>query len=192
MPTRFEAYRMRDGVTPLAADYFNPVLSDIDGRVAKIEDQRADLQAVIDDLSRFGLTRIDTLLGPALATLKDQLDGLTQRRDELIASIESVGDLVTPTQLTEAITAEQTARQEAITEATAPPTQSAFTFDAAGRVATITETLPTGSRVTTASYDASGRISQLAIAFNGTTRTETYAFDATGQLTGITATETTP
>lgn len=190
MPTRFEAYRMRDGVTPLAADYFNPVLSDLDARIAAIEDRRADLQAVIDDLSRFGLQRIDTLIRPAMDDLDRQMADVARAWAQLNDAVGDAANLVTAQQLLSAIAAEQTARQEAIGEATAQPNESALTFDAAGRITTITETLPTGDRVTTASYDASGRISQLVIVSDGTTRTETYTYNANGQLTSITATET--
>jgi DNA repair exonuclease SbcCD ATPase subunit len=132
MPTRFEAYRMRDGVTPLAEDYFNPLLADIDARIAQLEDQRADLQRVIDDLTAFGLQRIDTLIGPAVASLNQALaDALAQKNavmaslnqalaeataqlNALIAAVGNVANLTTQAQLTAAIQAEQTARQQAI------------------------------------------------------------------------------
>lgn len=110
MPTRFEAYRMRDGVTPLAQDYFNPVLADIDARIAELESRRADLQGVIDDLTRFGLQRIDTLVGPSMAAVNAMLEELTARRDELLAAIGNVGNLATQAQLDAAIAAEQSAR----------------------------------------------------------------------------------
>ena len=96
MPTRFEAYRMRDGVTPLAEDYFNPLLADIDARIAQLEDRRADLQRVIDDLTAFGLQRIDTLIGPAMASLNQALADALAQRDALIAA---VGNLATQAQL---------------------------------------------------------------------------------------------
>lgn len=114
MPTRFESYRMRDGVTPLAEDYFNPVLADLDARIAQLEERRADMQAVIDDLTRFGLARIDTLIGPAMSAVNAMLDELTQRRDELLSAIGNVGNLATQAQLDAAIATEQAARQAAI------------------------------------------------------------------------------
>jgi DNA repair exonuclease SbcCD ATPase subunit len=132
MPTRFEAYRMRDGVTPLAEDYFNPMLADIDARIAQLEDQRADLQRVIDDLTAFGLQRIDTLIGPAIASLNQALaDALAQKNsvmaslnqtlaeataqlNTLIAVVGNVANLATQAQLAAAIQAEQTERQQAI------------------------------------------------------------------------------
>ena len=190
MPTRFDAYRMLDGVTPLSEDYFNPVLRDIDARIAEIEDRRADLLRVIDDLSAFGLQRIDALIGPAVAELNAMLDDLRSRRDELVAAIANVGDLATQAQLGAAIAAEQTARQAAIAQATAPASAIAITLDASGRIATFTETLPGGARSTTLTYDTAGRLASAVSVQGDLTRTETYAYDAQGRLSGITATET--
>ncbi len=42
MPIRFEAYRMRDGVTPLSQDYFNPVFGDLDARIDLANDRIQD------------------------------------------------------------------------------------------------------------------------------------------------------
>lgn len=114
MPTRFEAYRMRDGVTPLSEDYFNPVLADIDARIAQLEDQRASLQGVIDDLTAFGLQRIDVLIGPAIAQTQATLDALQELRADLEAAVGNVGNLATQAQLDAAIATEQAARQAAI------------------------------------------------------------------------------
>jgi YD repeat-containing protein len=180
MPVRFPAYRMRDGVTPLSEDYFNPLLSDIDARIAQLEDLRADLQGVIDDLTAFGLQRIDVLIGPAAAELNAMLDELRSRRDELVAAIGNVGDLVTQAQL-----------GAAIAQATAPASAIAITLDASGRIATLTETLPGGARSTTLTYDTAGRVASAVSVQGDLTRTETYAYDAQGRLSGITATETT-
>lgn len=69
------------------------------------------------------------------------------------------------------------------------PAAVTTTYDSQGRVATVTEALPAGNRVTTASYDAGGHVASLVIVFNGTTRTETYTYNTDGQLTGMTATE---
>ena len=114
MPTRFPAYRMQDGVTPLSADYFNPVLADLDARIAELEAKRADLQGVIDEMTRFGLARIDALIGPAMQTVSDMIADLTARRDALVAALDGVGEVATQAQVQAAIAAEQVARQEAI------------------------------------------------------------------------------
>lgn len=189
MPTRFESYRMRDGVTPLSEDFFNPVLADIDARIARMEEQRTDLQGVIDELSRFGLARIDTLVGPSMAAVSNMLAELTQLRDELVAAVGDVGNLITQAQLDAAITAEQAARQEAIELATARPTAATYTYEA-GRVVSMSETLPTGDRTTTYTYDGAGRLTQAVQTHAGTTRTTTYTYGSDGALISITVTET--
>lgn len=214
MPVRFPAYRMRDGVTPLAEDYFNPLLSDIDARIAQLEDQRASLQGVIDELTAFGLQRIDVLIGPAMSAVNAMLDELTQRRDELLSAIGNVGNLATQAQLDAAIAAEQAARQAAIAaeqtarqaaiateqaarqaaiaainDAIAQPSAATYAYDAQGRVSSASETLPSGTRTTAYTYDAQGRVSQTVETYAGVTRTTTYTYDSNGALTGYTVTE---
>ncbi|WP_141054525.1 hypothetical protein [Tepidiphilus succinatimandens] len=99
MPTRFEAYRMRDGVTPLAEDYFNPILSDIDARIAALEDRRADLESAIASLQGFGLERIDAVMQSPLAQLNAAIADALALRDALQAAVGNVFDLATKTQL---------------------------------------------------------------------------------------------
>lgn len=99
MPTRFEAYRMRDGVTPLAEDYFNPILSDIDARIAALEDRRADLESAIASLQGFGLERIDAVMQAPLAQLNAAIADALALRDALHAAVGNVFDLATKTQL---------------------------------------------------------------------------------------------
>lgn len=99
MPTRFEAYRMRDGVTPLAEDYFNPILSDIDARIAALEDRRADLDGTISSLQGFGLERIDAVMQAPLAQLNAAIADAMALRDALQAAVGNVFDLATKTQL---------------------------------------------------------------------------------------------
>ena len=145
MPSRFEAYRMRDGVTPLAEDYFNPVLADIDARIADLEARRADMQAVVDELSRFGLTRIDTLIGPTLQAADAMLDELRAQRDALIADSTAVGRAVltaadqaaarsaiaaaSPSEIAASVAAAEAARDAAFVNA------NVFATEAAGRAA---------------------------------------------------------
>ncbi|MEW5782768.1 MAG: hypothetical protein ACOY6N_01495 [Pseudomonadota bacterium] len=99
MPTRFEAYRMRDGVTPLAEDYFNPILSDIDARIAALEERRADLDGAISSLQGFGLERIDAVMQAPLAQLNAAIADAMALRDALQAAVGNVFDLATKTQL---------------------------------------------------------------------------------------------
>lgn len=219
MPTRFEKYRMRDGVTPLSQDFFNPVFADIDTRIADLEERRADLQAVVDELTQFGLQRIDTLVGPAMAEVNAMLELLRLRRDQLEAAIGNVGDLATQAQMDQAIgdavgaeaqaryeaitlavqaeataraaavTAEAAARAAAIALATARPSASTVTYDGNGRVSGIAETLPQGERATVLTYTAAGRVNTVAETLAGKTRTTTYAYDGGGRVSGYAVVE---
>jgi YD repeat-containing protein len=219
MPKRFEAYRMRDGQTPLSEDFFNGVFGDIDTRIADLEARRADLQGVVDELTKFGLARIDTLVGPSMAEVNAMLVQLRQRRDELEAAIGNVGDLATQTQMDSAIgdamdaeaqarneaitvavqaeataraaevTAEAAARAAAIALATARPSAPTVTYDGNGRVSGITETLPQGVRATVLTYNAAGRVNTVAETLAGKTRTTTYAYDGAGRVSGYAVVE---
>lgn len=218
MPTRFEAYRMRDGVTTLSEDYFNPVFGDVDARIAELEARRADLQGVVDELTKFGLQRIDTLVGPSMAEVNAMLVQLRQRRDELEAAIGNVGDLATQSQLTAAMvtlgesihTVELAVAALAVgkvamvngqtgTEVTLlpahlalgpanGPSQMTLTRDGQGRIATVTQTVGGKPAVQTLAYDAQGRVGTVKTTYDGRTRTETIIYDASG-LKSITATE---
>jgi YD repeat-containing protein len=219
MPTRFEKYRMRDGVTPLSQDYFNPIFGDIDARIADLEERRADLQTVVDELTQFGLQRIDTLVGPAMAEVTAMLELLRLRRDQLEAAIGNVADLATRTQMVQdigdairdeaearneaimmAVQAEATARAAAVPPAaaaraaaialaTARPSASTVTYDGNGRVSGITETLPQGERATVLTYNAAGRVNTVAETLAGKTRTTTYAYDGAGRVSGYAVVE---
>lgn len=210
---------MRDGQTPLSEDFFNGVFGDIDTRIADLEERRADMQGVVDELTRFGLARIDTLVGPSMAEVNTMLVQLRQRRDELEAAIGNVGDLATQTQMDSAIgdamdaeaqarneaitvavqaeataraaevTAEAAARAAAIALATARPSASTVTYDGNGRVSGITETLPQGVRATVLTYTATGRVNTVAETLAGKTRTTTYAYDGAGRVSGYAVVE---
>lgn len=154
MPTRFESYRMRDGVTPLAEDYFNPVLADIDARIAELESRRADLQGVIDELTRFGLQRIDTLIGPTLHAADAMLDELRAQRDALLASLGDISTLVRQAQLDAAIAshthqASQIADSTAVGRAVLTAADAAAARAAIGVAPPISVTGPTSAYVTT-------------------------------------------
>lgn len=183
MPIRFEAYRMRDGVTPLAQDYFNPVLGDIDARIADMEARRDDLQAVTDELTRFGLQRIDSLLGPSMAEVNAIIAYLYQKRAELEGAVGNIANLATTGQLNTAIAIEQTARAAAIATATAPVTAMAAGYTG-NRITSITE----DGKTTTITYNGDGTVNTISWPRAGKTRTETYTYSA-GRVTGMNATE---
>ncbi|RZJ62953.1 MAG: hypothetical protein EON49_00575 [Acidovorax sp.] len=210
---------MRDGETPLSQDFFNPVFADIDTRIADLEERRANLQAVVDELTQFGLQRIDTLVGPAMAEVTAMLELLQLRRNQLEAAIGNVADLATRTQMNQAVsdaiaaevearnfvielavqveataraaavTAEAAARTAAIALATAKPSAATFTYDGSGRLSGSTETLPAGERATVLGYGAGGRVATVAETLAGKTRTTTYAYDGAGRVGGFAVVE---
>ncbi|WP_422842586.1 hypothetical protein [Acidovorax sp. M2(2025)] len=218
MPTRFEKYRMRDGETPLSQDYFNPIFGDIDARIADLEERRADLQSVVDELTQFGLARIDTLVGPSMAEVNAMMVQLRQRRDELEAAVGNVGDLATKTQLDAAmatvgadldaleaaVAALQDGKVASVNGQAGPivtlqpahlglgpangPSALVLTRDAQGRLATVTCTVAGKPAVQTLGYDAQGRVGTVTTTYDGRTRVETLTYDANG-LKSIAATE---
>ena len=165
MPARFDAYRMTDGKTPLSAAYFNPVFQDIDLRISDLEQRRTDLQSVMDELSKFGLQRIDALTSRAMADMTEILADLREVREELTNG----------TQLAAAITAEAAARNEAISgavqaealaravaltseaDARAQAIEQAVAQEAAARNDDVAKVAARPSAATIA-YDASGRV----------------------------------
>lgn len=219
MPKRFEAYRMRDGETPLSEDFFNAVFGDIDARIAELEARRADWQGVIDELTKFGLERINALVGPSMDEVSAMLVQLRQRRDELEAAIGNVGQLVTAQQLAAAITAEHDARAMAVQQArdfadtkvasvngvagkaiTLKPSHLAlgpangpanveFTYDGAGRVSTIASSVDAKPSVQAITYDGAGRVSTITTTYDGRKRTETCAYNPDGSVASVAAVE---
>lgn len=94
---------MRDGETPLSQDFFNKVFADIDTRIAELEARRADWNEVLANLTTFGLQRIDVLVGPAMAEVNAMLAELRAKRDELVAAIGNISNLVTQAELATAM-----------------------------------------------------------------------------------------
>ena len=90
---------MRDGETPLSQDFFNKVFADIDTRIAELEARRADWNEVLANLTTFGLQRIDVLVGPAMAEVNAMLADLRTKRDQLVAAIGNISNLVTQAEL---------------------------------------------------------------------------------------------
>lgn len=173
MPTRFDRYRMTDGKTPLAAGYFNPVLSDIDVRLAALEDLKVSWIEALGEVTRFGLDRINIALVPNIELVSALI---SQARAQLA--------------MLEIDAANLSASVNAALATVELPSAVTCSYDTDGRVSSVTEILPAGTRTTTTAYDLDGRVSIVAITFAGSTRTEIYAYNASGQLTGMTATET--
>lgn len=88
MPSRFDAYRMKDGGTPLSERFFNPVFRDIDLRIAAIEELRIAWEEVVRTVTDLGLVRINEVLAPAFTAMQANID----QADQQLAVIESHRD----------------------------------------------------------------------------------------------------
>lgn len=88
MPSRFEAYRMKDGVTRLGEAFFNEIFRDIDLRLSRIEEQRNSLDLYVDDFAKLGLQRIDEVLRDAFLTISLDIEGLQSAEKELSKLLE--------------------------------------------------------------------------------------------------------
>jgi hypothetical protein len=74
MSLKFDDYRFTDGKTALSAATFNPRFQDLDTRIAALEALNISWQAAVQVLTDFGLARLDSMLGPAFATLNQDVD----------------------------------------------------------------------------------------------------------------------
>lgn len=97
MPSRIDRYRMVDGVTPIAARYFNPVWQDIDLRLVGLEGLSVSWEEAVRRVSDLGLTRINEVLRPALDAVDQSvqnagqmIDDVEQSRQTALANVESL------------------------------------------------------------------------------------------------------
>ena len=103
MPSRIDRYRMKDGVTPLAERYFNPVWQDIDLRIAELEQLRLGWQEAVRQVSDLGLVRINEVIGGPLETVNAAID-------QMQGALAALPDLVEQSALDLALAAEANAR----------------------------------------------------------------------------------
>jgi hypothetical protein len=117
MSTQLDSYKVTDGVTPLAAKFFNAVFGDIDTRLVSLEDLKVSWEAAVDELKTYGLVRINA----ALQANFDEITALTTSAETTLGDIEQrVSALVT-----EADTAVTAANQAVTTAQTATATLEA-------------------------------------------------------------------
>lgn len=69
MPSRFEKYRLKDGVTRLGASFFNPVFQDIDLRISGLESLQVAWEVAVARVTQFGLARINEVIAPTSTEL---------------------------------------------------------------------------------------------------------------------------
>lgn len=90
MPSRFERYRVRDGVTVLGERYFNPVFQDVDLRLAALEDIRMSWEAAVQAVSDFGLLRINEVIGPAIEGAAAQVAEIDAARQGALTALSDL------------------------------------------------------------------------------------------------------
>ena len=84
MPSRIDRYRMVDGVTPIAARYFNPIWQDVDLRLVSLEGLSVSWEEAVRRVSDLGLTRINEVLRPAL----DAVEQSVHNAEQMINDVE--------------------------------------------------------------------------------------------------------
>ena len=83
MPSRIDRYRMVDGVTPIAARYFNPIWQDVDLRLISLEGLSVSWEEAVRRVSDLGLTRINEVLRPALDAVEQSVHNAEQMIDDV-------------------------------------------------------------------------------------------------------------
>jgi len=167
MPSQFNKYRFRDGITPLSERTFNPIFRDVDNRIAAIEALKISWLDAVSLVTAQGLLRIDAVLQPSVDTVNQAVADA-----QLILS--GLPDVAT---------------NAGVDAKLAKPSSVAYTYDANGNITQQVETIGAVTRTTDYTYDANGNIATVVIANGTITRTETYTYNANGLLTGMTATE---
>lgn len=109
MPSRFEAYRMVDGKTPLAAGYFNPIWQELDLRLVGLEELRVTWLGAVAEVQELGLARINELVGQPMETVNAAILEMEQR-------IAALPEMVSTAKMQEALAGEAKAR-EAVNQA---------------------------------------------------------------------------
>ena len=165
MANRFEAYRMRDGKTPLSASYFNAIWQDIDSRIGQIESLSAETEAAVNQLTELGIDRLEQIVIP----LAEEAQGLI---DSAVALLAAAGDPASNADLDA-----YTDRADDVT----------LTYDGNGRLETSTETYGEETKTVTLTYDGNDRVSTVETVWQGIRRTESLGYDQDGRVSTVTA-----
>lgn len=76
MPRNFDRYRMIDGRTRLGAAYFNAIWTDIDLRLAELEQIEITWEDAVRQVSEFGLVRINQVLAGPIQEINTEMGKL--------------------------------------------------------------------------------------------------------------------
>lgn len=88
MPSRIDHYRMKDGQTPLAERYFNPIWSDVDLRITDLEQLRIGWLEAVRIVSDHGLARINEVIAGPVAIVNAAIVQVQQA----LAALPSIVD----------------------------------------------------------------------------------------------------
>lgn len=208
MPSQFQKYRLRDGVTPLAARFFNPVFQDMDTRLVGLEAFRTVTEGATRDAITHGLARVNAVLVPMLEAAQAALVAGQSMLDQVIIDAQATmaAAQAATQQDFDALLVEAQARVDAIQAALddvvmlavlnarlafiEPALASDSTYNVAGQLVEVAETLAdTTTRTTVMTYDIDGRLHTQITTARGRVRTETNTYDAQGRLVNVAATE---
>jgi len=123
MPIRFDKYRFTKR-TVLSDEVFNTIFKDIDLRLATLEDLKKDWNEVINEVTRYGLIRIEEILRPAYTIVENkkteaveavsEIQNLRQNADIMINERRDDAILSISTEKTNTLSAISTAKTDAL------------------------------------------------------------------------------
>lgn len=87
MPSRFEKYRVKDGLTKLGEAFFNPVFQDIDLRLVGIEALRISWEDAVRSVTEYGLVRVNEVIGPTLIDAAAKAEQIEAKRQAASAAL---------------------------------------------------------------------------------------------------------
>lgn len=90
MPSRFDRYRIKDGVSKLGEKTFNPIFQDIDLRMSSLETLRISWEQAVDAITQFGLLRINQTLAPAYEEIIENGVTIETARQTAVAALEEL------------------------------------------------------------------------------------------------------
>lgn len=94
MPSRFDKYRIRDGVSRMGEKTLNPIFQDIDLRLATIENLRVSWESAVDSVTRFGLRRIEEVIGPTITGIVAKGDDIEIKRQAAIVALAELQSIL--------------------------------------------------------------------------------------------------
>ena len=114
MPSRFDKYRFTKR-TPLSDEVFNTIFRDIDLRLAALEDIKKDWEYAVDEVTRYGLLRIEEVLRPSFNFIEEKKTQATEIVSEIQELRENADEMINERRDDALLSIEQK-RQETISQ----------------------------------------------------------------------------